>query len=1068
MKSKGSSNHHARVSCPIKDIHVNVETKQTQQFFGYGSTRNDFQVASSKNELMYRPTNKFNINDSIRTFDMAQASQSRGSTREKQSKASNVVEKLQLTNIFSDGGADSITTSSGRSNYSHAMEQNSLFQLRDNESIEQYIAQITKREKLNDDGNESSIKSQGIAAENISYLSTEQAMHYTIKCNNLAQWSIDSSSVKVKTLNFNIIQTILYRESTILRLKEVLGLLDRCYWKYCVHRIRESIHSQSLNSEILVLRRNQIFALQNEISVGIAHLRSLTISLTELVQNLRSSIDKELQMSVSISIFWKEINYMLKMVEDCCFIFEYSSCRYWFGFPPNCLMIPPKDHNPYEIWQGTTSELLNTFLVARHEKQQLKAASNKAVKGKKSNHIDLSKKNIVDSNSNCNLINPVQSQCDATVDSSLVNSAEVEISSNIATEWEQLRDYCALSWTKVEIEQWSDRFQKAVDQSSTSSVRFIQSSAANPGFWRNPDHNPLVVEAALGFPEVFPRIFLVPPLPNQLLLSCLRLQEVILSECNKKNELEGLQQMSIHNKEEYQNKQPFHLDYSNAAHFMNERAKLKLRQQGTNLSLQGLSIDHLSSCLDSTSSRVLEKSLQGSVNDHLSISNESDWHFFITSQEDKAQSLADENTRCGSTETFRTMSMQLVDPNAFKYFRLENCSIEYRKRIEDKINDLRRVIDRNTDGGRLIRSNRKGMREVSRLHQKWIFIHAVSIQKICRGYLSRLRVNSIRAQMKWRSAVVKLQTLFRGFLARRRFRKLQTEYKISTFLLRKGAVRRFRAAMIITKFVRKAIHNHRLVKDSINFEPATTDKSKFKARCKNEKSSISAGRPPFKAILSETDAGFGKSMGTSSSSSIEEEVSDADSEKFQSICSVDDGAFSISDLNFHDAEKRKFEMMQAKALVKRVNEGKFHHDSRRSSRLIPSKDLDTAFAKVQIKQFSKKQHSLFTVDNDLKSTVKNTNEVFLRPLDNKRCNEPQVGENDDYSSVSSKVSSRHSLPPINGGTVDSRCTSVSRLSFAEHLTLKEIKRRQKEMKETEQIRSVLHKFFNDSEEGKTL
>lgn len=1042
----------------------------------------DLKIATLKNEMMYRPTNKFNINDSIRQCSFSQSPEASKSTRRSRKERfppNGLKLQLQLTDSSVDTSSETNTVLSSRSLYSHAMEQNSLFQLRDNDSIEQYIAQITEREKIADqesDNNQSNFSSQNKPqVPTTIVLSTEEAMHFSIRCNNLSKWNIDSSSVKVKTVNFKIIHTILFRESAILRLKEVMQLLDKCYWKYCVNRIREYSLYETINSENLVSRRNQIFALQNEVSVGIAHIRSLTMTITELVQKLRNYIATDLQMSVTISIFWKDANYILKMIQDCDFLFDYPSCRYWVGFVPNCLMIPPKDHNPEELWKNQSSELLCEFLNARTDDKQHKSSTHKQSKGRKASILEQTKRNI-----SIEQLNPsyqpvlpfsLNSQPQDGDSHGQASAADNETTSTRHPEmedWEQLKDYCSYSWSMAEVRNWPvpcNSFDDPdLDEVSTKS--WIQSAKLNPMFWNNPNHNPLVVEAALGFPEVFPSIFLVPPLPNQLLISSLRLHEVLHSELRRKKELEGLEQWSHYNQEDLQNRQASSKTMDNSLEFIDMCRKLKIRQQGTSSSLQGLSIDHLSSCLDSKLGNLVDKPMQGSTFDNMSNSNDSssDWPF-LTSQEEKYNAVADhhflcdDHTRCASIESLK--SSKFVDLNAFRYFRLENCSNEYRKKIEQKISDCRKVVERDSSSGLpQLKQSRKGLREVSRLHQKWIYMHAVSIQKICRGFLGRTYVKYLKAQARWKKAVVEIQAICRGFLARRNYFRLQQNHKIHTFLLRKGAIKRFRAAVLITRFIRNSLNRHREAQDRGAFNYSIHSLSTLTS---------------FKGVMAAEDniENSDESKGTLLADCA---VTEGIEEQQQARANSDDGIFSISDINFDDAEKLKFERMKALALIKRVNEGKVIRDSRRSSRLIPSKDLSTAFAKVQVKQFSKKTLSLFAPADGLRSAVSSTNDVFVHPLSRSihtraSNNGDEFNSNgaDDSSSITTKGSSFtinsgmndevRSLPPL-VGSEGSRSTSISKISFADHLSMKEMKRRQKEAKETEQIRSVLTKYYS--------
>ncbi len=143
-----------RLDCHVQVVSLlGVDNSQHHQFLGYRPMEQDLKIATLKNEMMYRPTNKFNINDSIRQCSFSQSPEASKSTRRSRKERfppNGLKLQLQLTDSSVDTSSETNTVLSSRSLYSHAMEQNSLFQLRDNDSIEQYIAQITEREKIDD------------------------------------------------------------------------------------------------------------------------------------------------------------------------------------------------------------------------------------------------------------------------------------------------------------------------------------------------------------------------------------------------------------------------------------------------------------------------------------------------------------------------------------------------------------------------------------------------------------------------------------------------------------------------------------------------------------------------------------------------------------------------------------------------------------------------------------------------------------------------------------------------------------------------------------------------------
>ena len=80
-------------------------------------------------------------------------------------------------------------------------------------------------------------------------------------------------------------------------------------------------------------------------------------------------------------------------------------------------------------------------------------------------------------------------------------------------EWRQLRKYAGKSW--------------GVDENTGQRG---QGRTYAREFWTNYDQNPFVVEAIIGFQEVFPRFAIVPTVPLELQTKCAKAESVVLSE----------------------------------------------------------------------------------------------------------------------------------------------------------------------------------------------------------------------------------------------------------------------------------------------------------------------------------------------------------------------------------------------------------------------------------------------------------------------------------------------------------------------------------------------------------
>ena len=78
--------------------------------------------------------------------------------------------------------------------------------------------------------------------------------------------------------------SIVYSDITV---SGVARSMDNQYWKYCVLRIKYATMHKQLNSERLTAKRLRIREIQEELSVGFAHLRAASISVIDSIMHLR-------------------------------------------------------------------------------------------------------------------------------------------------------------------------------------------------------------------------------------------------------------------------------------------------------------------------------------------------------------------------------------------------------------------------------------------------------------------------------------------------------------------------------------------------------------------------------------------------------------------------------------------------------------------------------------------------------------------------------------------------------------------------------------------------------------
>jgi hypothetical protein len=352
----------------------------------------------------------------------------------------------------------------------------------------------------------------------------------------------------------------------------------------------------------------------------------------------------------------------------------------------------------------------------------------------------------------------------------------------------------------------------------------LQGRAAAPLFWKTVDHNPLVVEAATGFEECFPTFYLVPPMPSDLLVraeKCARLlrreyeQELFISA-----QREACSDLKAHVLPNITSESMESLvTESHMYKSVEDGALLKLRQQGTTELLTGISVRHLSNSLSldagslaslvaPSTSQMLAK--QRSVAEGVQLEQSTD-NVFLTDSLEQSESQVFLNK--ASEESLLLPNVQsfgsYVDTSGFNFFRIEECS-KLRQRIEDKITDARKIVEYKE--GELfptLRPDRRNAREPDHDSAQWFYIHALRIQCLVRCFLARRRVRKTRVMAKFRRSAHKVRTLVIGFMWRYRQRQKYWEARFEAFVMRKMAVKKFRASMTLAAFFRKIVRARR-------------------------------------------------------------------------------------------------------------------------------------------------------------------------------------------------------------------------------------------------------------------
>jgi hypothetical protein len=752
--------------------------------------------------------------------------------------------------------------------------------------------------------------------------------NYSIRVNNLSGWEIRSTSAATQILNFRMIESILFRENLLDKVSTMLLSIDSYYWKYCIRRIKAvEQDGRMLNCEELVLQQNRLFTMQNELSVAIAHLRSISIQIIEFVLKIRSSLRKEIDLgNDTISVFWKNENYLLKMNYDIQMLFEFQILRYWIGFIPNPLMIPSRTHNPLEKWQDNTSKLYSHYHLLYKEKQNSgrRTSSSSSRGGGRKAAIQQDRKFVADNlllamtttetTNNAAAIDSSNSSPNHNIDNNSYEMIKSSFPSSIQRyltevkqvssashkqfdDWEQLRDYCSYSWgmTRIFTHDWpkvNSQLSRSQHDNANSydikgtSLTYVQDITLTPFFWNNSDHNPYIIESALCLKEVFPTVFLVPPLPQSLLAQCLRLSDILEEEIRIYEKTRQKQDNAFEYQSQFLSKNEHSLSLQlndDLKSSIDLKFQLKFRQQCDSDILTGVDTKHILESFRSLSpSKELMMTEDGSLHHHdssgdarkpgrLSVDNDEEHDDlrnrtpFITAFNEPSSSLYTQfdNDNLNnpdkafhhhySTASFAgkdveeqfegrrsfspsQFSSTLIQENQFNIFTLDSSQSEIRYKIENKIDNQRRLAEKDDRTGEIHRINDNGVRlppvnprnkpvrskskfgkkfsrEFSRLDMIFSYQHARNIQCMIRGCLGRKRFRNIKLKKQLDEAVVKFQALCRGYLQRNSMKKKRRQEKIATFLIRKDALKKFRSAIIISQFIRKIVNIRRLRKN---------------------------------------------------------------------------------------------------------------------------------------------------------------------------------------------------------------------------------------------------------------
>ena len=169
-------------------------------------------------------------------------------------------------------------------------------------------------------------------------------MEITARYASHSKWDASKISPESEVAYFLVKQNVIYRESLLIKLNFIAENLDLQYWKYAILRMKVEAKKQALNIESLEEMRQIIRSLQAQLTVVFANIRESSVSVTESIIQWRSTKAKckSTVTKETISVFWRDENYLLKMRNDCENLYgRFYTIRLWLGFCPSSLLLSP-------------------------------------------------------------------------------------------------------------------------------------------------------------------------------------------------------------------------------------------------------------------------------------------------------------------------------------------------------------------------------------------------------------------------------------------------------------------------------------------------------------------------------------------------------------------------------------------------------------------------------------------------------------------------------------------------------------------------------------------------------
>ncbi len=603
-----------------------------------------------------------------------------------------------------------------------------------------------------------------------SILSTKKVepIECDVRYTSLSQWSSDTVDARVKAAHVHVIEQIMQREGSILKLQKVLiysitsafthslihcyqvcATLDSSYWKYSYERLKVFIKNKNLKNGLLVSYLELIQKHQEEVSVAIAHYRSSCIGVIDALVEWRSACQRDKKRNDTVSIYWEGENYLFRMLNDTNVFNDYYCLRLWLGFQPNTFFIPPQSHTSDSSDRDCWSQRFAKY-------QQWLKQNTQYVMQEKRKARNMAASDTEGTPPVSSVVDVVSEMGSAMLSQSISStSMRTPTAGDTNVQWKKLSDYCWQSYGRA---------------TSIDGQYYYDENIMND-FWDNMTHNPLVVEVAAGYPDTFPVVPLVPHLKsstNSVLISKLQYSQYIIDKEIK------LYDRLLQLAEETRN------------------LRSELDQTVTTEALENIIAGSKYYESWETYSKLVQRQqsydgkVDGSVLHYLSEKKQQE----IT--HNKIFSMTDIHADSSSAHYPAHSQSLAVDAS-----KLLN-------RISEKLVKESQLVE-NRNGYLRINSNvvvqRLELRPINETSLLFKTKCAIRIQKRVRGMLVRTRHRAItQARVRLRSIII-IQTWLRSLVAKKRVKCQRRQFRVESMILRKYFINKNQGSFIITKFM---------------------------------------------------------------------------------------------------------------------------------------------------------------------------------------------------------------------------------------------------------------------------